>query len=403
MRLNLTDTDLAMLEGCEGTARQMAMRVIVRMAELAGASRLINIESAHIDACGYPGNGVISLVERLAEHGGIVKVPTSLNAVAKASLTERLLHALIRMGAEPTLTCAPYLLKDTPKYGEQIAWGESNAVVYANSVIGARTNRYGDGMDICAALTGRVPYTGLHLAENRKGTILVRLPNITLNPLLYAVLGYAIGARVSRGVPIIEGIQRRPTNDELKAFGAAIASSGSIALFHIIGVTPEVPNKEEVLANSNLPVWHMTLAEIEQAYLELTEQQHGPIDAVILGSPHLSLNELSELTSYTKGLHCHKRVQVLITTSRYIYQQAEKMGMIAELERFGATCLTDTCPCFIDVPIIKSNVQVILTSSAKYAHYGPGLLNKNVILTSLKECIVSSTTGRFRAKSALWL
>src|SRR5579875_4060121 len=300
MSLQISQEDIDMLKGKEGEARQIAMRVIVRMAEIAGANRFIDIERAHIDACGYPGTGALALAERLAAKGGCVKVKTTMNAISEDPQSERLVRAFVQMGAAPTMTCAPYQLPDKPRCGEHIAWGESNAIVFANSVLGARTNRYGDGMDICAALTGRVPFTGFHLDENRKGSILIQVPNLPIDASFYPVLGYLIGDRVPRCVPVIEGITSTPTDDELKSFAAALASSGAIALFHMVGVTPEAPTREaafeitpektpsretsfrskleaptseSAFASAPYPIWRITKEELRDAYMTLSQRQ----------------------------------------------------------------------------------------------------------------------------------
>lgn len=403
MELELSERDVAMLDGKEGEARQIAMRVIVRMAKLSGATHLIDICRAHIDACGYPGQGAITFAETLAKKGGTVKVKTTMNAVAQALETRRLVGAFVQMGATPTLTCAPYQLPDPPNFGEHIAWGESNAVVFANSVLGARTNRYGDGMEVCAALAGRVPLSGYHLDENRRGSVLVQLPKLKIDSSFYPVLGYLIGGRVPRGVPVIEGISSLPSVDELKSFAAALASSGAIALFHMIGVTPEASTKEAVLPTPPDFVWNVTTEEIHRAYLELASDYVGPVDAVVCGSPHLSLSELKTIAMYIKGRRRHTNIEVIITTDRHTYGEAQKLGIIEEIQRFGATCLTDTCPCFLDVPTIPESANVILTPSAKYAHYGPGLLQRKVCLASIKDCLDAAISGQFSPSVPPWL
>lgn len=403
MELQLSLDDLAMLNGEQGEATQIAMRVIVRMAEIGGANELIDIQRAHIDACGYPGTGAVMLAELLASKGGSVRVQTTMNAVAEAPETKRLVNAFVQMGALPTLTCAPYQLPGAPQLGEQIAWGESNAVAFANSVLGARTNRYGDGMDICAALTGRVPRTGYHLDQNRKGTMHIRVPAMQVDSTLYPVLGYLIGGRAGSGVPVIEGLQASPSMDELKTFAAAIASSGAVALFHILGITPEAKTRGDVLSDVHGPVWEVTYEDIRNAYRELAPDQTGRIDAVVFGSPHLSLHELSAVAAYAGKRRRHRNVDVILTTSRHVYQEAEQQGIIAELERFGAVCLVDTCPCFLDAPTIPTEARTILTPSGKYAHYGPGLLQRKVIFASTEDCIDAAVTGEFSPRLPSWL
>ena len=248
-----------MLTGEAGEAVRIAMRIVARLAPLYGATSLLPITRAHIDGCIYQGEAGLAFAERLADLGGRVRVPTTLNVVSLdlrhwrqlgldaeyAGKAHRLGQAYVRMGAQPTFTCAPYQTVAVPAFGEQIAWAESNAVAYANSVLGARTNRYGDYLDACCALTGRVPAAGLHLDENRRGRVLVRLRGIPSALFgrddFYPVLGYVLGHLVADEVPVVEGLEARPSEDQLKALAAAAATSGAVALFHLVGITPEAP------------------------------------------------------------------------------------------------------------------------------------------------------------------
>ncbi|MEZ4531667.1 MAG: aconitase X [Thermomicrobiales bacterium] len=270
--LHLTETERGMLAGDDGPAAALAMRILTRVAPLYGADRFIEVTKAHIDGIVYEGNAGLAFAERLADLGGRVRVPTSLNVMSMdrtnwralgqdpqfADNARRLGMAYVRMGAVPGFTCAPYHTEATPVFGEQIAWSESNAVAYANSVIGARTNRYGDYLDISCALTGRVPASGLHLTEHRKGTHHFRLAGISRalqeRDDFYPVLGYLLGQSVSSGVPVIDGLDVDPTSDQLKALAAAAASSGAIALFHIVGVTPEAPDLQQAFRRTAVAV-----------------------------------------------------------------------------------------------------------------------------------------------------
>ena len=238
MTLHLSEIDRSYLDGEFGPGPRMAMRIIVRMAEVLGAESLMDISQAHIDSTIYLGEAGLEFAERLAEYNVKVKVPTTLNVSAVdehgwqewdvpgdwADKARRQMIAYQSMGCIPTWTCAPYQTEHAPVFGQQIAWGESNAIVFANSVIGARTERYPDLLDICAAITGRVPAVGLHLTENRAGSVLVRLIDIPLrlqsDDSFYPVLGYALGKAAGEKVPVIEGMEIRPHEDQLKALGA---------------------------------------------------------------------------------------------------------------------------------------------------------------------------------------
>ena len=245
--------------GDRGPAAQLAMSIVVRMAAVYGASELMDVTQAHIDSTIYLGDATLEFAERLASLGARVAVPTSLNvsgvdecgwkdwAVSPewAAKAARQMLAYERMGASPTWTCAPYQTKMRPSFGQQVAWGESNAIAFANSVIGARTERYPDLLDVCCAITGRVPAVGLHLTENRAGELLLRLERVPQalqeDDQFFAVLGHLVGKLAGDSIPVIDGVSVQPAEDQLKAFAAAAASSGRVALFHMVGVTPEAP------------------------------------------------------------------------------------------------------------------------------------------------------------------
>ena len=259
MTLSLTPADRAMLDGERGPAARLAMSILVRMAEVYGASELMDISQAHIDSTIYLGDATLEFAERLASLGAKVAVPSSLNVSGVdecgwknwavpaewAAKAARQMLAYEQMGTVPTWTCAPYQTKMRPVFGQQIAWGESNAISFANSVIGARTERYPDLLDICCAITGRVPAVGLHLTENRAGQLLMRLAGVPAavqhDDQFFAVLGQLVGALAGDRIPVVDGIVARPSEDHLKAFAAAAASSGRVALFHLVGITPEAP------------------------------------------------------------------------------------------------------------------------------------------------------------------
>src|SRR5262245_41471722 len=308
--MDLRDRDRAMLEGAHGPAAQLAMSILVRMADVYGARELMDITQAHIDSTLYLGDATLEFAERLASLGARVAVPTSLNvsgvdecgwknwAVTPewAAKAARQMLAYEKMGAAPTWTCAPYQTHMRPVFGQQIAWGESNAIAFANSVIGARTERYPDLLDICCAITGRVPAVGLHLKEHRAGQIVMRLvdvpPALQQDDQFFAVLGHLVGAQAEDRIPVIDGVTARPSEDELKAFAAAVASSGRVALFHIVGVTPEAATVDDAFQGRTPgQTLDITVDALRSARRELTTADGRDLDMVILGSPHFSLAE----------------------------------------------------------------------------------------------------------------
>jgi predicted aconitase len=292
-----------------------------------------------------------------------------------------------------------------PSFGQQIAWGESNAIVFANSVLGARTERYPDFLDICAAITGRVPARGLHLTENRAGQ--VHLPLVHISDRLqqddsfFPVLGYLVG-KVSRDrIPVISGIRIPPTEDQIKAFGAASASSGSVALFHMVGITPEAPTLEAAFQNrtpeETIPI---TLENLIDSRDELTSSSGSELDLVILGSPHFSLAEFKQLARLVSGRARNPRVRVLITSSRAMTMLADRAGYLRTVQEFGAEITVDTC--ILASPMLPPEVNHLMTNSAKYAHYAPSLLDVSISYGSLEDCVRSAEIGEITIDDGLW-
>jgi predicted aconitase len=419
MSLNLTQRDCAMLEGAQGPAAQMAMSILVEMAEIFGATELMDISAAHIDSTIYIGEAGLEFAERLANWGARVAVPTTLNVSGLdehhwqewpvppdwAHKAHRQMVAYQSMGCVPTWTCAPYQMETRPGFGQQIAWGESNAIVFANSVLGARTERYPDLLDICCAITGRVPAVGLHLAENRAAEIWMPLVNIPLaiqtDDAFYPVLGHLMGKIAQDRVPVISGLEVQPGEDQLKALGAAAASSGTVALFHIVGVTPEAPTLETALQGRQpvctVPV---TMEDLRAARRELSTADGYQLDMVVLGSPHFSLAEFRQLAPLLQGRQVHPHVKFLVTSSRAMTLMAEQAGYLAAVQAFGGKVTVDTC--ILATPMLPPDVKTLMTNSAKYAYYAPGILSTQVAFGTLADCVRSAVEGRVVRDTSLW-
>lgn len=419
MTLSLTDSDLAKLRGDYGPATLMAMSILVQMAEIYDATELMDITGAHIDSTIYIGEAGLEYAERLASLGAHVAVPTTLNVSgldehhwqewAVPAEWARNAHlqmlAYQSMGCIPTWTCAPYQTDWKPKFGQQIAWGESNAIVFANSVLGARTERYPDLLDICCAITGRVPAVGLHLTENRAGDVLFILQDISLalqsNEAFYPVLGHLIGKIAQDRIPAITGLQVTPSEDQLKALGAAAASSGTVALFHLIGITPEAPNLEAAFQGRQPSrVVPVTLDILRAARQELTTAHGDQLDMVVLGSPHFSLAEFRELAFLVASKRRHPSVRFLVTSSRAMTHLAEQAGYLQALRDFGGQVTVDTC--ILATPMLPTGINTLMTNSGKYAYYAPGLLNTIVTYGSLADCVESAVVGRVVRDETLW-
>jgi len=417
--LNLSDRDRAMANGSGGPAQALAMSILVRMADVYGATELMDISQAHVDSTIYLGDATLEFAERLASLGAKVAVPTSLNVSGVdecgwkdwavkpewAAKAARQMLAYERMGAVPMWTCAPYQTHMRPVFGQQIAWGESNAISFANSVIGARTERYPDLLDICCAITGRVPAVGLHLTENRGGQLLLRLTGVPAalqqDDQFFAVLGHLVGKLADENIPVIDGIVVSPAEDQLKAFAAAAASSGRVALFHMVGVTPEAPTLDAAFhGRSPEQTIEITVADLRAARRELTTADGRELDMVILGSPHFSLAEFSLLAPLVTGQRAHPRVKFLITSSRLMKERAHETGVLEPILSFGAQITLDTC--ILASPMLPPEIKTLMTNSPKYAYYAPSLLNTRVTFGSLADCVRSAVDGRVVRDDSLW-
>lgn len=418
--IRLTEHDRALLDGRHGKAAQMAMQIVLRMAELQGAEHLVDVTQAHIDGCIYTGPASLRFAEQLVQWGAKVRVPTTLNSIsvdqrrwrelgidpALGEPASALGDAYMAMGAQLSFTCAPYLLDTAPKAGEQIVWAESNAVVYANSVLGARTLKYPDYLDISIALTGRAPLIGCHLDAQRKARLQIELPALgELDDAFYPLLGYHIGALAGSRVPLVLGLEKRkPSLDDLKAFGAAFATTSAAPLFHIAGVTPEAIDPSQVLdADTSIAVEKIRLKDLLSSWRELNSAGDNRVDVVSLGNPHFSLSEFAHLARLCRGRQRHPDVVLAITCGRAVLEQARKAGHIAVIQAFGATLVTDTCWCMLGEPVIPLAAKTLMTNSGKYAHYAPGLVGRKVHFASLAECVDAASTATASGRLPAWL
>jgi predicted aconitase len=417
--LTLSTKDHEMLNGVHGPAPRMAMSIVARMAEVAGAAELLDITGAHIDSTVYIGEAGLEFAERLASMDARVLVPTTLNVSGLdehhwrewavpddwARQAYRQMAAYRSMGTMPTWTCAPYQTEMRPSFGQQIAWGESNAIVFANSVLGARTERYPDLFDICCAITGRAPAIGLHLTENRAGQLLFRLVDVPKSLQrsddFYPVLGNLIGKSSLDKIPVIDKITVIPDEDQLKAFGAAAASSGGVALFHMVGITPEAPTLESAFHGSTpAETIEITMDALRESRRALTHTDSSGLDLVVLGSPHFSLAEFRRLAPLVQGKSKHPDVKFLVTSSRAMTQLAQRAGFLEPLEAFGAQITVDTC--ILTSPMLPPEIQNLMTNSAKFAYYTPGLLSRKIAFGSLEDCVNSAVAGEIIRDEARW-
>lgn len=389
--MHLTAEEQCWLEGGEGRAAQKAMEILVALGRIYGAQRLIPVHSVQIAGVSFDnlGEAGLAYLNEMAQGGGRARVLATLNPAGVdieswqdlgvtaefAGKQQRVLEAFTRMGVVATCTCTPYLTGNLPLFGQHIAWAESSAVCYANSIIGARTNREGGPSALAAALTGRTPDYGLHLDQNRHPTLTVQVEAVLApESHRFGALGKVIGERLeasgSRPVPYITGIQETSL-EVLKSFCASLATYGGTALFHMPRVTPEAgrysPPEDTI---------HITEHDLLEAERSLNEVISGEVDFVSLGCPHLSLNEIARLAKLLEGRKVVK--EFWITTARPVRQIADRMGYTAVIEASGAKFAVDTC-CV--VAPIRGRFQALATDSAKACYYAYA---KNRLQTAFK-------------------
>lgn len=402
--LNLTDTDLAFLDGKFGEAARLAMEIIATMAIAQGAHRLTDVTRVHIDGCIYASPAFLTFARAMADNGGRVRVPTTTNAISVDHANWRaqgvprsfgepasqLADAYVEMGARPCFTCAPYQLADRPAAGENIAWAESNAVIYANSVLGARTVKHADFMDLCIALTGRAPLAGVYLEENRapRRIIDVEMPE-GADDVFWPMLGWLVGRAAPDCIPLIRGLEKsRPGNDDLKALCGAYGTTSASPMLHIAGITPE----------SDLPPCegadHVRI-DTEDFIRLWDEFNQGPaqIDLVALGSPHFSADECAAFAALMNGNPAHPAVTTIITLGRETLRTISGNGVRTRLEAAKVCLIPDLCWCSISEPVFPSDAKVLMTNSGKYAHYAPGLSSRAVRFGSLAQCAAAAQSG----------
>ena len=415
--LELTPEQRVIAAGTDGAA--MALRIVAEAAQLMGAPRLIPVASAHIDGALYHGDSGTLFAERLVEGSARVAIRATLNVGALApagcaairlppherDMAARMMRAYEAMGCEPSWTCAPYQAGHRPTQGTDVAWGESNAVVFCNSVLGARTNRYGDFLDIACAIAGVAPDYGLHRPENRIATLLIDARGLSrdlrASDVFYPVLGTLLGRTAGTSIAVIDGLQGCTTEDRLKALGAASASAGGVGLFHVAGVTPEAPDAATALGE--LPPREtlvLTPALVQQALAGLsTAGATDRIDAVAIGSPHLSLPEIDEIEHRLAGRRL--AAPLYANTGRHVLRPLEAQGRRAALEQAGVVFVVDTC--VVVTPILPEIAgAVLMTNSGKFAHYAPGTTGYAVTYGSLGECVESAVAGRLVREERAW-
>lgn len=398
--MHLTSEEERILKGEEGYGKQKAMEILTVLGDIYGADRLIPISSAQIAGVSYTslGDEGIEWLESLQDCR--VAVPAMLNPASidlekwremgvsydYACKQLRIIDLYRRLGVKPICSCTPYLVGLVPRFGEHVAWSESSAVCYANSVLGARTNREGGPSALASAIVGKTPRYGYHLDEQRKATVLINV-NVELETLSdYSAMGYWVGKTVSSGVPYFRGLKPR-LNEELKALGAGLGTAGSIALYHVEGVTPE----SHKALNGQIEKLNFTDRDLREVYCEHFKPVDESVDLVALGCPHMSLMELEEAAKLLKNRRVKKGCKLWLFTSIAVKSLAERCGFLDIIRRAGGEVYVDCCMAL--APLKSLGVENVAVDSAKAAFYTHLLAHVNVFFGNLKSCIYSITEG----------
>jgi predicted aconitase len=423
--MRLTDAEKAMLDGREGKAKQKAMDLLVRYAEALGAERFVDTTNV----AGVPGQSSVFLDNYYRNKPGgrdaifsyfdldsdeIVEVPhvathschlqggydpdnwQLLGATPQAARVARESEGYaVDHGIEILKTCTPYLVGNVPKRGEHCAWMESSAVIYCNSVLGARTNTEGRESTSAAMLTGKIPDWGFHGDAYRHGThrIDVEVPVESL--MDWGMLGYFIGDVVEERIPVIHGIPAAPDIVRYKHFGAAAASSGGVELYHIVGVTPEAPTLEAAFGpNRPVETFRYGRAERRRVYETLNSNgKHRDIDYVMLGCPHAALEQIAEACRLLDGRRLSENTRLWIFTSRAVRQKADAAGYTKVIRDAGGHVLTDTCSAIGRA--LPPGTKVVALDSAKQVHYLPAIMGVEAWFGTTEDCINAALTGRW--------
>nr|WP_295000038.1 aconitase X catalytic domain-containing protein [uncultured Methanobrevibacter sp.] len=390
----LTKKEQEMCDGEYGETIRKSMDILVALGDIYGASKLVDITSAQVSGVSYKtiGEAGLEYLQDLAKDGsGKATINASLNPPGTdldnwkelgfpeyfAVKQNEIVDAYADLGIAKTCTCTPYLVGNVPRFRDHVSWSESSAVAYVNSVIGARTNREGGPAALAAAIVGKTPLYGFHLDENRKANLVVNV-STELKGADYGALGYIIGKVVGGGVPYFK-LENTPNNNNLKTLGAALASSGSVALYHVEDVTPEfgTNNVEEIE-----DIMFITDKEIAETRQNLTTTDKE-IDLVCLGCPHASLEEIKEVAQVVQGKTIKNKLW--ICTSVSVKATADRMGYTQIIEAAGGNIVCDTC--MVVAPIEEMGFEVIGVNSAKAANYVPSMCGLDVVYDDVENLI----------------
>lgn len=372
----LTRLQEKMLNGEEGYSARKSMELLMALGEVFGAEKMVPVESAHISGVSYKnlGEAGTEWLEEQAANGAKCRIRATLNPAGMdmekweemkvpqdfAEGQKRVLKAFSEMGVEPTCTCTPYLIGHVPRRGTQVAWAESNAICFVNSVIGARTNRESGPTTLASAVTGVAAYYGYRIKENRRPEKIIELDFDLESRLDYSALGYVTGKIVKSSVPYFKNIGH-PDVESMKTLGAACATSGGVALWHGKGVTPEAEWASQYM--EGLEAITISRRDLEEAKSKLVSDVENP--TICIGCPHCSLKEIEETANLVKGKNL--RGNLWVFTSRVVYEQANRAGLIKVIEDAGGRVYRDTC--MVVAPLHEMGWHSVGTNSMKGGHY----------------------------------
>ncbi len=397
--MHLTKDEEQMLDGEQGYATQKSMEILVALGRIYRAEKLIRVGSVQVAGVSYHnlGDAGLEFLNKLAKDGK-VKVLTTLNPAGmdledwrKLGISEEfaekqnlVIEAFRKMGIIISCTCTPYLIGNLPTYGEHIAWSESSAVTFANSIIGARTNREGGPSALAAAFVGKTPYYGLHLEENRVPDTHVDVKAKLKTLSDYGALGYSIGKKVQNKIPYITGIEDADL-DKLKTFCASVVTYGAKPLFYMKGITPG--SEKQRLPKESIIIQD---TDIKEAYESINDDVEA-IDFVCLGCPHTSIREIAEIANLLSNRKVSPNTELWIATSRSMKQLADKRSYTELIEKAGGKFACDTC---MAVAPLKGRFRSVATTSAKGCYYSRHN-DMKTRLGSLKECLEAAVTGKW--------
>lgn len=426
--MKLTDDEQRVLDGSEGDARAHAMDLLLRYGRALGAERLVDTDNV----CGgfvgaLPGRRDLLPPVPEGEDRDMDAVYSLLNLDSDVRLdippvkamTYRLIDAMDpdkadvqrvsqetkqivadvnkfcgKTGINACNTCTPYQIGNMPVHGQHCAWMESSAVVYINSVVGARTNVEGAHSASAAALVGKIPYWGYHTPEGRRGTHHIVVEHDVQSMLDWGLMGYWIGEKVKTKVPILTGISAPPPPDKLKHFGAAAASSGGVEMYHIVGVTPEARSMDDALrGNVITDTLTFGLKELEEAYGYFSTATSRDVDFIVIGCPHASLTQVKQVAELLDGKKLSPNTDLWVFTPKALKTMADRIGYTEKIERAGAHLMSDSCAALSKVS--PADVKVAATDSAKQAHYLPAIMKFPTWLGSTEDCVNAALTGRW--------